>query len=352
LRRLANIEAHSGRREAGVEHARAALAADPSWEGRTALASALLVDAQKHSGGLPEAAKLIATLRHEHPGDATPTLAAMLAIDANDLEGLRKAITLMERHGTPEMQSAYFSFVLHATEKDLEADLTRAVAAGFSAEQADKLREDTGIATRARTWRIARVGAWLLGAWLVGLGVIFVAGWSMSRRTLGAIERFDGRDLDRFRSTTRKLRLVYEQLIRAAAAYYYVSIPIVIAVVLLLAGGIFYGFIMLGRIPFKLLALVAIVALASITGMLRSLFVRRGPDKDPGRPVSEAEAPGMWALQKEVAGVVGTRVVDAIYLTLGTDVAVVETGTMSARLRDHGKRSLILGLGVLEGMTR
>ena len=43
---------------------------------------------------------------------------------------------------------------------------------------------------------------------------------------------------------------------------------------------------------------------------------------------------------------------DAVYLTVGTDVAVMERGSMSARLRDRGRRSLLLGVGILPGFTR
>ena len=44
-----------------------------------------------------------------------------------------------------------------------------------------------------------------------------------------------------------------------------------------------------------------------------------------------------------------TRPVDAIFLTPGTELAVFERGNWLQRLRDQGKRSLILGLGVVDG---
>ena len=103
-----------------------------------------------------------------------------------------------------------------------------------------------------------------------------------------------------------------------------------IAAVIVLAGAIIYGFIMLGRIPIKLLLLVGIVALVSVWSMLRSLFIRRGADEDPGRPLAEPEAPALWALLREVAQRVGTRPVDAVYMTLGTEVAVIERGSSAS----------------------
>ena len=39
-------------------------------------------------------------------------------------------------------------------------------------------------------------------------------------------------------------------------------------------------------------------------------------------------------------------------MTLGTEVAVIERGSVGQRMRDEAKRALILGVGALEGMTR
>lgn len=85
--------------------------------------------------------------------------------------------------------------------------------------------------------------------------------------------------------------------------------------------------------------------------VLKSLIVRRGPDTPLGRSLTEAEAPDLWRLLRDVDARVNTRPVDAVFLTAGTDMAVIETGSMMKRLRDQGQRSLILGLGVLPDMT-
>jgi Zn-dependent protease with chaperone function len=53
----------------------------------------------------------------------------------------------------------------------------------------------------------------------------------------------------------------------------------------------------------------------------------------------------------EVAGKIPTRPVDNVYLTPGTEVAVIERGGASRRVRaQRTERCLILGAGVLEGM--
>jgi Zn-dependent protease with chaperone function len=174
----------------------------------------------------------------------------------------------------------------------------------------------------------------------------------MSGQTLAAVQRFDGKDRDAFAQTTRRFRSAYGALIGFAAVYYYISVPIVIAAVLVAAGTVIYGFLMIGQIPIKLLFIVGIVALVSIWSMLRSLVVRRGRDEDPGRPLTESEAPALWALLREVAQQVGTRPVDSVYVTLATEVAVIERGSVGQRMRDEAKRALILGVGALDGMTR
>jgi Zn-dependent protease with chaperone function len=52
----------------------------------------------------------------------------------------------------------------------------------------------------------------------------------------------------------------------------------------------------------------------------------------------------------EVAGRVGTRPVDNVYMTPGTDVAVMERGSMFRQLTGRKERCLILGVGVLDDM--
>jgi hypothetical protein len=80
--------------------------------------------------------------------------------------------------------------------------------------------------------------------------------------------------------------------------------------------------------------------------MIRSLFLKIESD-DPGRSLSYEEAPGLWDLARAVAAAVGTRAVDEIRLTPGTDLAVYEKGTFRERSKDKARRILIIGGGVL-----
>src|SRR5215831_812746 len=69
------------------------------------------------------------------------------------------------------------------------------------------------------------------------------------------------------------LRSCYRRLITFAGSFYYVSLPLVVVIVLGLAAGIVYGFLMLGNIPVKLIAIVVIGALVTVFKMVQSLFV-------------------------------------------------------------------------------
>jgi hypothetical protein len=66
----------------------------------------------------------------------------------------------------------------------------------------------------------------------------------------------------------------------------------------------------------------------------------------------EDEAPGLWALTREVAESVRTRPIDEIRITPGTDLAVYERGSWRERRQDEAQRILILGVGVLNGFSQ
>jgi Zn-dependent protease with chaperone function len=108
---------------------------------------------------------------------------------------------------------------------------------------------------------------------------------------------------------------------------------------------------MLGYIPVKLALIVVIAAVVTIYKMIRSLFVKI-ESEDPGRALKPEEAPGLWALTREVAQAVSTRPIDEIRVTPGCDLAVYEKGGFREKMQDRAKRVLILGVGALNGMRQ
>lgn len=190
---------------------------------------------------------------------------------------------------------------------------------------------------------------WAAGAWLLGLAMLFIIGKALSAATLHSVQTADPNLA--VTPAQRLIRRIYRVVVNVTGFYYYISIPFVVALALAAAAGSAYAVFLLPRIPVKLIVVVLFFAFAMlmmIWSCLRSLFVRIR-DEDPGRALSEAEAPGLWALAREVAAEVGTRPVDVIYMTPGGDVAVFERGRAIDKARDQAKRALILGLGVVDG---
>ena len=123
--------------------------------------------------------------------------------------------------------------------------------------------------------------------------------------------------------------------------------------ILLIGGcGVLLVFWAIGVIPIQLGVLVCIVMFGTIGAIFRSLFVR-AKFAPPGPPVDFAKHKKLRVVLDEVAKEIDTRPVDVAYMTPGTDICVIERGSLWASLR--GKRTeriLIIGIGLFEGMTQ
>jgi Zn-dependent protease with chaperone function len=139
-------------------------------------------------------------------------------------------------------------------------------------------------------------------------------------------------------------------VIAVTAIYFYVSMPVLILLVIGVALGALYLLFSIGHIPITLVLTICAAVLFTLYAVVRSVFTRV-KQQDPGRFLSRAEAPRLWSLAEEVAGDLGIRPVDAIYVTPSAQIAVTERGGIWAKLRGLGRRYLILGLGSLPGMT-
>jgi Zn-dependent protease with chaperone function len=185
---------------------------------------------------------------------------------------------------------------------------------------------------------------YLIGAWVLGLTALFLIGKLMSWKTLTSLEAANPNSPTSASELT--VRKFYRQLITIAGFYYYISLPVVIFLVIIVAAAITYAFVMLGRIPIKLIAVLVIGGLVTIFTLIRSLFIKV-ESTDPGRSLKYDEAPGLWDLTRAVAATLKTRPVDEIRITPGTDLYVYEKGTWRERSQDKALRVMVLGIGVL-----
>ena len=280
-----------------------------------------------------------------------PGLVAELSLDLDQVQSFRDATKQMAARHPDLMQTHYFKAILATIDEDwatAEDEIRRAEALGLDAQSVQQFL-DSGIHTKVVVWRYFRYALYLVGAWIVGLLLLFILGKALSNATMRFLERSDPNDL--MSSSQASLRKFYKTVITFAGLYYYISIPVVIFLVIAVAGSVTYGFMRMGSIPIKLALLLAFGAIVTVFQMIRSLFIKQ-KEEDPGRSLRVDEAPGLWALTREVAENVRTRPIDEIRVTPGTDLAVYERGSFRQRRQDEAQRILILGVGVLNGFSQ
>ncbi len=278
-------------------------------------------------------------------------LLAQLSLMADHDSVFRETTKVLVEKFPDEMVTHYFNGIRAAMDEDWitsENEIKKAQSLGLPAEEAERILS-SGIHSQATVWRYLWYTLDVVAAWAIGLGLLFVLGKVMSKRTLHSIENADPNAATTAQESA--LRRSYRTLINIAGAYYYLSLPIVMLLVMALAGSIFYAFLLLGRIPIKLVLILGIGVLMTIWKMITSFFMKV-QSEDPGRSLSQAEAPGLWTLTREVAQAVGTRPIDEIRITPGTDLAVYEKGSNRERAQDRAKRILILGTANLNGFTQ
>lgn len=292
-----------------------------------------------------------ANVRYKGNDPGYPGLVAQLSLELDKEQSFRDATkTLIAKH--PDfMPTHYFAAILAATDEDwvkAEDEIRRAESMGLDAAMVRQFL-DSGVHSRAMVWRYFYYALYLVAAWLMGLIALFILGKVLSNKTLRSLEKSDPNDPTS--SAQASLRRFYKTVINFAGFYYYISIPVVIFLVVAIAGSITYACLTAGRIPVKIILFLVVCAVITIFQMIRSLFIKQ-KEEDPGRSLREDEAPGLWALTREVARSVGTRPISEIRVTPGTDLAVYERGSFSERRHDKAERVLILGVGVLNGFSQ
>lgn len=352
LRRLCGAEFVLGKRAESVAHCREALSLREDAPELSALAMVLA-----SPGGTPaeaQEAESKATRAVALDGDDAYAFMALTnaALANQSLAGLRSGVAGLDRLAPSEPTTPYFGAILAAFEgrwSDAEDGLDRARALGMSAEQIDGIeaRIHDAEPLYLRVWRPLKL---FLLTWAVTLALLVGSGFALSRAALRSASQLPPERTGRAHGAEALVRRLYQVVLWLACAFYYASIPLVLGAVLLGGGGILYAFLAIGSIPIKLAAIVIIAVLVTIWSVLKSLFIRAS-DKAPGTLLRLSEHPRLAALLEEVAGRVGTRAVDCVYLTPDTDIAVFERGGLAGRLRgEPSERCLVLGAGVLEGM--
>ena len=353
-RRLAQIYLQLDDLTQAELHARNAVAADDASAFNHATLAMVLASSSnrdKVAEALGEAQQGVAGA----PDDAFANQALLLAAIYNsDLTATRQAVNKLLIVAPDYPVAHYFAGLLAAEDgrwEAAESELLTAQAQGLDAAEVQRVLTEYHIPEQANQQRLLNGGIYSVIGWFAAGVVLFAAGAGLSRLTVAAVQRHQRQrqyDVSRGEAIMRGL---YRVIITLTVIYFYVSIPVLILLVVGSGAGLVYLFFAVGRIPIQLVAAIGAAVIYTLIAIIRSVFTRV-QDAEPGRPLPREEAPELWATAERVAQRVGTRPIEAIYITPGTDIAVTERGRLIQKLRGQGRRCLILGLGVLPGLSQ
>jgi Zn-dependent protease with chaperone function len=205
---------------------------------------------------------------------------------------------------------------------------------------------------RAEPWYLRWLWTvWIVVVWAAAMPMLFLSGWILSAMTI-----YQARNPALVTGSPRGLQLISRQaylgILWLSCLYYWLSLPFLFVLVVGSGAAIVYFSVAnhaLQEIAWRVVAGAAFVAIVTGIAIGRSLFVRR-KFSQPGPILDLSAQPRFQEVLTEVAQHVGTRAVDTVFLTPGTDFAVLERGTLSEQLRGTAQRCMIIGVGLLEGM--
>jgi len=364
LRRLGNTYVALGKRKEGQELTAKALAQNRSVANLVSRANSLVAsNSADYKPTKKELEEALAVSREAwatsgNKDEDSGYLVAEILLMSNLLEQFKMFAATLKEKLPDSPRAAYYNAISLAEDGHLaaaEAELARSKQLGAPDEfiaplltAINQARDDEYFGLgRYRSYIYAAFG--LVIAWAVGLFALFVVGWILSKKTLRSIEESDPNDVAG--EAHSSLKKIYRRVVTLAGIYYYISQPFVIFLVIFLTLAVIVFFLWVGRIPIYLLLVLVFGGAASIFYMVKTLFTRVKTE-DPGRSLTEHEAPGLWQLVRNVAKTINTRPVTEIRITHGTDLAVYERGTFRQKMSDGADRILIVGTAVLNGFDQ
>lgn len=302
-----------------------------------------------------EAMQYVKLLMEQAPGDVgAQSIICQASLQLEQDGMLKRAVANLKRLAPEQMVTHYFAGIAAAVDKrwiEAEREILKAQELGLSADATKELLEKSGIRSHALHWRLWSYAGYSLAAWATGLVLLLAAGMLLSRLTLVAIENGSGKAQNSAKGGMYLIRKIYAAVLGLTSAYFYISIPVVILLVIAAGGGAIYSFFMIGRIPIKLVLIIAGVVCVTVYGMIKGLFIRV-QDKDPGPRIKEEDAPSFFKALQEVASRIEAPMVDSVFVVQDATAAVFERGSFWKRLKGKTEKCLILGLGILDGLTQ
>jgi Zn-dependent protease with chaperone function len=351
-RRRALALASTKRHAEALALARSTLRSDDADENIGAFVLVVARNPESTKAELAEAMAYAVSVVERRPDDpwAQKTL-CIVALSAQRLPELDACSRALMRQWPTSSEGYVFGTLASATHGEwgqAHERLAKAKASGMPPEAHAALERDLDA-------HESFLSAWgrrllpLLALWAGTLGLLVVAGMALSRAALRAAGRVPREPTGRAQGADALLRGVYRAVLLASGVFYYASLPLVAGAVVVAAGAVIVAIMALGVVPIKLVAVAAIVAFVTLYAFAKSVLTRAS-EGEPGLPLDLAAQPRLRAALDEVAERVGTRPVDAVYLTPAANVAVFERGGLGRQLAGKAERCLVLGVGVLEGL--
>lgn len=348
LRRMSYALSRTGQHERAIEVAETAMDVNPSPYNGAGLAEALLSNPSPFDDA--RALELARAAATELPDYEYAQVMLGLAGMANvDVQAIRDAAVALREIDLSNPMGNYFAGIVAAEDGDwveARARLAQAVASGIPQEAADEILANEPAEPFHIPWGSMAI---IAAIWLAAIGVNAALGLVFNRRTLRLLDQSSTRGFTDATPRERRLRSWYRRTVAAAGFFFYASLPLLLLVVVAVGAGVLWAMWSAGYIHFGLVAAVAISTIYSFRAVFKSVFFRlRSGDRGPR--LARDEAPALFDLTRTAAEAAETEPIDAIIITPGVEVAVVEYSERPM-LRRRGERQLILGLGTLNGMS-
>jgi len=352
-RRLSHAELAQGDTGSARGHAYEAYGYDPSPLNIAAVAEALL--ASHDDAATAEALNLARATARLLPDESGARLLYLrAAIDSRDMAEVRVACQGVVGAADGNTGYALFcgAFSLSDTGEwnEAEAQLNRARELGLPDADVEWAL-DNDIRRRAGLERRLYGVAWAMVGYMVAPLVLLGVGVALGRMTLAVARRSARLGGLRVTVPERLMHGAYRVVIVLISVYYYASIPLLwMALVAAWIGAILQGY---AGEPLWL-RVVVILGLMMVQYSLAVIYLgltARVRHPDPGRSLTRAEAPGIWRVVEGLARRMETRPIDAVYAVPDARISVQEQGRTRDLVLGRGQRSLVLGLGLLAGMS-
>jgi Zn-dependent protease with chaperone function len=361
LRRLCTAQAALGDRAAALPLCRAALEADPTSAANQSALATILTRGDPSFRPTPaevsEARALAREALSSAPGDvSTAAIACQVALAAKDEQLLKDGSDRLSALAPGELATEYCALLgalVRNEFRNARQHLAAARTAGLDAGPANEFARV--IDENEPAWsRWGPLAGLALVAWVAVLAALLLAGMVLSAVTLRSARKLATDGERAGQRGSGPLRRLYAAVLWLTCGVYYLSLPLVVLLVVGVSYGAWLAFGAIGRIPIKLAVLVLAMVVVSLWAVAKSLWASlvRAKAEDPGMRLSVVEHPRFKAALEQAASRVGTRPVDVVFLTPGTDAGVYEQGGLARQLTGRTERCLVLGVGLLDGMTQ